>query len=166
MKKELILMAFIFFLFFNPHSYPQYKKNSLTLEVLGKSLIFCDISYSRYLSEKFQIGAGLGLQSIGKLSSIDGTSTNVDYSIPVYGAYAFGTKKHHVVSELGITLTGYTNFKKRSGLYGAGPFVSVGYELKGENYVFRVPLYLFYIGDNDFFPPVIPWFGLGLGRLF
>lgn len=146
--------------------YSQEKKNAVTLEVLGKSLFIFDVNYGRYLTEKLQVGVGLGLAGVNKITYVDGTATNFDFNIPIYGSYAFSTKRRHLVSEFGAIMGGSTNSKSGTIINGVAPFVSIGYEVKGENYVFRVPVYLFYAGDNDFFSTVIPWVGVSLGRLF
>lgn len=166
MKYLRIVLPFAFLMLISPKIYSQEKKNAVSLEVLGKSLLVFDVNYGRYLSEKFQLGVGLGLSGVNKVTYIDETVTNFDFGVPIFGSYAFSTKKHHVVSEFGILLYGAANSKAGVKMEEVAPFVSIGYEVKGENYVFRLPLYFFYVGENDFFPAVIPWVGVSVGSLF
>ncbi len=166
MKYFRIVLPFAFLMLISLKSFSQEKKNAVTLEVLGKSIFFFDVNYARYLTEKFQVGVGIGLADVAKLTYVDETVTRFDFRIPIYGSYAFSTKRRHLVSEFGITMGGYADSKIGTNLEGVVPFVSIGYEVKGENYVFRVPIYLMYAGENEFFSAVIPWVGVSLGRLF
>ena len=166
MKYLRVALSFAFLMLFSLKSFSQEKKNAVTLEVLGKSIFFFDINYGRYLTEKFQVGAGLGMAGVSKITFIDETVTRFDFRIPIYGSYAFSTKRHHLVSELGIIMGGYTDSITGVNIDGVVPFISLGYEVKGENYVFRVPVYLFYAGENELIGRVVPWVGVSLGRLF
>ena len=146
--------------------FSQYKKNAIISELAGKSFGYFDISYERYLSERFHFGGGIGLSGRDHLYYNGGMFTRTNFTIPLYGAYAFGQKKHHAISELGTTIRGYTGPNGSLNLDGQFLFISFGYEYKGEKFIFRAPVYLAYVGSNEFFPPVMPWFGLSFGRLF
>ncbi len=159
-------MSFAFLMLFSLKSFSQEKKNAVTLEVLGKSIFFFDINYGRYLTEKFQVGTGLGMAGVSKIAFTDGTVTRFDFRVPIYGSYAFSTKRRHLVSEFGIIMGGYTDSKVGTNIDGVVPFISLGYEVKGEHYIFRVPVYLFYAGENELIGRVVPWVGVSLGRLF
>jgi hypothetical protein len=163
-SKLINLFFFLFLICLNGLS--QYKKNAVVFEALGKSTYYFDISYERNLSERFHIGSGLGLSGINHLYNNGRYFRKMNFSIPIYGAYSFGQKKHRLISEMGMSIWGNTvndGFLNFSDLI---PFVSGGYEYKGEHYVFRVPVYFAYIGRNEFFPAIMPWIGVSFGRLF
>jgi hypothetical protein len=162
---KLILWTILFFVI-SLDSFCQFKKNAIVLDLAGKSFYYFDISYERYLSEKFHLGAGAGLAGISTLyKSPDEMIKEVNLRFPVYGAYALGKKKHHAVTELGITIDAIFS---SSGSYISGllPFISIGYEFKGEKIIIRVPVYLGYIGDNEWYPVVMPWAGFSIGVPF
>jgi hypothetical protein len=148
------------------NSFSQYKKNVLVLDLAGKSFFYFDISYERYLSEKFHLGAGAGLAGFSTLY-INSEESFKEYNIrfPLYGAYAFGKRKHHVISEFGLTLDCIFS-SPLSSVSSIWPFISIGYEFKGEKIIFRVPVYLGYIGENEWYPSVMPWAGVSIGVPF
>ena len=146
--------------------FAQDKKNAIVLETAGKSFGYFDISYERYISERFHLGGGIGMSGKSNLYYNGGMFTRRNITIPLYGAYAFGQKKHHFISEFGTSVRLFTGPNSTLNLDGQFLFVSFGYEYKGEKYIFRAPVYLTYVGSNEFFPPVMPWFGLSFGRLF
>jgi len=148
------------------NSYSQYKKNAVVLDLAGKSFYYFDITYERYLSEKFHLGAGAGLAGISTLyKNADEKATEFNIRFPVYGAYALGNKKHHVITELGLTIDSFI-CSFGSSISSLWPFISIGYEFKGDNMFIRIPVYLGYIGKNEFFPSVMPWAGLSIGVPF
>lgn len=162
--KLIVLTAICLVICLN--SYSQYKKNVVVLDLAGKSFYYFDISYERYLSEQFHLGAGAGLAGISSLY-INQNEIVKEFKIrfPIYGAYAFGKKKHHVLSEYGLTLDGsFSSY--RSLISDLWPFISLGYEFKGDNIIFRVPVYLAYIGENEWFPAIVPWVGFSIGVPF
>jgi hypothetical protein len=148
------------------NSFAQYKKNVVVLDLAGKSFYYFDISYERYLSEKFHFGAGVGLAGISTLYINPDEQFN-EYNIrfPIYGAYALGKKKHHVISELGMTIDGIFS-SSETYISSLWPFLSIGYEFKGDKIVIRIPVYLGYIGENEWYPKVMPWAGLSFGVPF
>jgi len=141
------------------------KKNAVVLEFGGKAFSYYDISYERYLGAKLHLGVGLGFEGASKAYSQKGLSTELDFRIPVYAAWSFGKKKSHVMTELGVTLEEqwHTGLSLITDLW---PFISGGYEYRGEKIIIRVPVYLVYVGPNAWFPPVLPWVGLSLGMPF
>jgi hypothetical protein len=148
------------------NSYSQYKKNAVVLDLAGKSVYYFDISYERYLSERFHLGAGAGLAGISTLyKDADEKATEFNIRFPVYGAYALGKKKHHAIAELGLTIDSFI-CSFGSSISSLWPFISIGYEFKGDNMFIRIPVYLGYIGKNEFFPSVMPWAGLSIGIPF
>jgi hypothetical protein len=162
---ELILVTVLVSLICQ-ESFSQYKKNAVVLDLAGKSFYYFDISYERYLSEKFHLGAGVGLAGISTLYiSQDEMSKEYNIRFPIYGAYTLGKKKHHAVSELGITIDAtFSSFGNY--VQGVFPFISIGYEFKGENIIIRVPFYLGYVGENEWYPSIMPWAGFSIGVPF
>jgi len=162
MKKLRIILRIIIFSLSSLNGFSQYEKNAVVLDLLGKSVYYFDISYERYLSEKFHLGTGIGLSEI---STWDDVGTINTYNFPLYAGFALGKKKHHAISELGIHFDWVTNFEGYNNfeLY---PFFSFGYEYKGDNILFRVPIYLFYTGEFVSAPPLVPWIGLSVGVPF
>jgi hypothetical protein len=147
-------------------SYCQYKKNALVLDLAGKSFSYFDISYERYLSEKFHLGAGAGLGGISTLyMNPDEMAKEYNIRFPIYAAYALGKKKHHALTELGMTIdVSFISFG--NSISSLIPFGSIGYEFKGEKIIIRVPVYLVYIGKNEWFPGIMPWAGFSIGVPF
>jgi hypothetical protein len=77
----------------------------VVLDLAGKSFFYFDISYERYLSEKFHLGAGAGLAGNSTLyMNPDEMIKEYNIRFPIYGAYKFGKRKHHAFSELGLTI--------------------------------------------------------------
>jgi hypothetical protein len=149
------------------HTYAQYKKNAVLGEVAGKSFSFFGVEYQRYLTQKFHVGSGIGIGSKDYLVYGDGTAyARYNFSIPLYVAYAYGIKKHHAISELGISIRGVTGSGKHTNINESFPFLSLGYEYKSDRFIFKVPVYLIYVGRNEFFPSVMPWLGISFGVLF
>jgi hypothetical protein len=148
------------------NSYSQYKKNAVVLDLAGKSFYYFDITYERYLSEKFHLGAGAGLAGISTLyKNSDEKAMEFNIRFPIYGAYALGKKKHHIISEFGLTIDAlFCSFG--SSISSLWPFISIGYEFKGDNMIIRIPVYLGYIGKNEWYPSVMPWAGLSIGVPF
>lgn len=162
---KIILLTILFSVICSD-SFCQFKKNALVLDLAGKTFSYFDISYERYLSEKFHLGAGVGLGDISTLY-INPDEMAKEYSIrfPVYGAYRLGKKKHHALTELGMTIDAtFSSFG--SSISSLIPFISIGYEFKGENIIIRVPVYLLYIGKNEWYPGIIPWAGFSVGVPF
>jgi hypothetical protein len=148
------------------NSFSQDKKNAVVLDLGGKTAYYYDISYERYLSEKFHLGAGAGLAGISTLYKYpDEKATQFNIRIPLYGAYALGKKKHHAITEFGLTIDGLF-CSLGSTVLNLWPFISIGYEFKGDNIIIRVPFYLGYVGKNEFFPFIMPWAGLSIGVPF
>lgn len=161
---KLIITVFVFSaLWLN--SFSQFRKNAVVLDIAGKAFSIYDISYERYLTEKLHFGVGIGLEAISKVYYTGGETTNLDFRFPLYGAYSFGKKKHHVITELGVTFE--EHFMTHAGINSdLWPFISCGYEFRGSRIIFRVPVYLTYVGQNAWWPSVLPWAGLSIGMPF
>ncbi|MCB0706611.1 MAG: hypothetical protein KDC34_14955 [Saprospiraceae bacterium] len=141
--------------------------NVVTLELLGKSLIIFDVSYSRKLTDHIQLGMGLGFQDRSTLTTISGDYKVTDLNVPIFGTYIFGQKKHHAISELGVRLSFTVSKFKESNYWNRPiPFVSFGYEFEGEHFVFRVPIYLAFVGKSELTSTFMPWAGLSFGYPF
>jgi len=165
-KTKKLIICTIIYLVGCLNGFSQYKKNALVLELAGKSFYYFDISYERYLSEKFHLGTGVGMANISTLEiSPDKRVTQFNIRFPVYGAFTMGKKKHHLISEFGLTFDTYF-ISFGSSVSSLWPFLSIGYELKGDNIIIRVPVYLGYIGNHGWFPRVMPWVGLSIGVPF
>jgi hypothetical protein len=148
----------------NCHS--QYKKNTVVLDLAGKSLYYFDISYERYLTEKLHFGAGAGLGNIYTgYKHPDEKHRDFELRFPVYGAYALGKKRHHAITELGVMIEDDFSTDWKS-LLRFWPFISIGYEFKGSNIIIRIPVYLGYVGPNLWWPAILPWAGLSIGVPF
>jgi hypothetical protein len=166
MKTKGLFLAIIFSLICL-NSFPQCKKNAIVAEFLGKSMYYFDISYERYLCEKLHLGAGFGMSGISTLYISSTESFNeLNFSVPVYGTYDFGKRKNHIISEFGLTFIGQTTYDGKALIINQFPFISIGYEWKWTNYLLRLPVYLGYVGSNEFFPAIMPWIGISFGRLF
>jgi hypothetical protein len=157
---------------------------TLNIEFLGKAPLFGSVSYEHNFNRNYGIGIGLGVGNIatGTITRVlddsqmtivteDGRYLDVAASVPVYLIAKQGKGKHRIVEQLGFTtlVTGYFN-KYPSGHVDKGteafglPFASIGYEYEGRRMVFRVPLYLGYLGKNSgIFPSFVPWGGVSLG---
>ena len=147
------------------NGFSQNKKNAVVLELAGKAFSYYDVSYERYLLEKFHLGIGVGMEGISKGYSQSGDHTDFDFRFPIYGAYTFGKKKHHVMTEIGVTFE--EHWHTGIGVYtDLWPFISGGYEYRGSKVIIRVPIYLVYVGPNEWWPSVLPWAGLSIGVPF
>jgi len=166
MRKRKLIPWFLLLSLICQNGFSQYKKNAVVLELLGKSFYYFDVTYERNFSDKIHIGTGIGLGGIYHLYYNGGDFHEVNFSIPIYGAYSFGQKKHRLITEMGMSVWGNTEHDSFVYFTDLIPFISAGYEYKGEHYVFRVPVYFAYIGRNEFFPSVMPWIGVSFGRLF
>jgi len=166
MRKSKLIPLFLLLSAICLSGFSQYKKNAVVFEVLGKSYYYFDISYERNVTERMHIGSGIGFAGIHHLYYSGGDFHEVNFSIPIYVAYSFGQKKHRLISEIGTSIWGNTTPHSFLSLSDVIPFISAGYEYKGEKYVFRVPVYFAYVGKNEFFSSVMPWIGVSFGRLF
>jgi len=163
-KTKFIIWVFVFSAVCL-NGFSQYKKNAVVLELAGKAFSFYDISYERYLSERLHLGAGVGLEGASKGYSLTGKHTDFDFRIPIYGGYTFGKKKHHIMTEIGVTFE--EHWHTGIGVYtDLWPFISGGYEFRGSRIFIRIPVYLTYVGPNEWWPAVLPWVGLSIGLPF
>jgi hypothetical protein len=151
MLRAIFVIWFIS-IFFCLSGLSQDRKNAFTLELLGKSFYYFDISYERYLIDAFHVGGGVGISDIEHLQNNGAKYNRYFYSIPFYCGYAFGPGKNHFISELGTTIIGETGPGESTNYSGRAPFISLGYEYKRDNFIFRAPVYLAYFGRNRFFP--------------
>lgn len=165
MGTRKFLIAVVFLSSWCLNGLTQDRKNAVVLELGGKSFYYFDISYERYLTPRFHLGAGVGLGGIYTMYNSVGNFKNYEIRLPVYGGYALGKKKHHAITEFGVMIeddyhtNGYSSFH-------LWPFISGGYEFKGDKIIIRVPVYLGYVGKNLWYPPILPWAGVSIGVPF
>lgn len=157
-----------------------FSKHSVNIELFGKGFWFGSASYEYNVKPNFILGAGLGYR--GYLSgqsnrSVDGISETGSYKdlylfIPVYAMYKLGKKKHHLVATVGnsfISLYYYNDYPSETMLNHQlimSPFAGLGYEFEPGRYFYRINIYAEYLGDNAWYPTVIPWLGFSFGRHF
>jgi hypothetical protein len=133
----------------------------------------CSRAEVRNFSEKFYAGTGVSIPFHEYSIADDYNYTNKwmplgswhIFNVPVYCGYSFGKKKHHINSELGIVLH-YGVQDKQLLFLTSRPFFSVGYEFKGEKFLFGIPVYMGLsekINGNRIF---MRWPGIRLGRKF
>ncbi len=154
----------------------------LNIELLGKSVVFLNATYEHNFNRNIGIGIGLSftMAQSGTITrevnyqtpdqyTEDGKYIDLAGTIPIYLITKQGKGKHRLIQQIGVT-TMISLFHNR---YPSGteihnetkviPFASIGYEYEGERVVFRLPIYIGYIGDEGFFPAVVPWVGVSLG---
>lgn len=157
-----------------------FSKHSLNFEVFGKGFWFASVSYEYKIKPKFLLGAGLGFKGYlhGQSNRLhNGVSETGDYTdvslfVPIYAMYKLGNKKHHLLMSAGnsfITLIYYNNYPSEKFTHTEllmSPFAGIGYEFEPGAYFYRVSFYAEYLGDNAWYPTIIPWLGLGVGKSF
>jgi hypothetical protein len=155
-------------------------KNLVQLEIGGKHGLWPfplpNISYERVLIDHLALGTGIAfgdyaMVNYGGVPEI--TERQTRWQIPVYLLGYYGNR-HRAIGLAGASLS--LTMVRRVDAYAQGersivfprpiPFCGVGYEYRGRKLVFRVPAYLVVIGDNAWFPPVVPWAGIGFGFAF
>ncbi len=155
-----------------------FSKHSFNIELFGKGFWFASASYEYNIKQNFVLGAGLGFKGYlhGQSNRMhDGVSETGDYKdlylyVPVYAMYKIGKKKHHILTTIGnsfISLFHYNNYPSETKLNHElilSPFAGIGYEYEPGTYFYRINVYAEYIGDNAWYPTVIPWLGFGFGR--
>ncbi len=181
MRKLKILFWCIALITICLNGFTQYKKNAVVLELAGKSPPV-SVCYQRFFSERFNIGAGIGMSMEG--SSLqkfgDFYRKRINFNAPVYFGYSFGQKKSRLSSASGITfclrwvdqslLSGKT---KKFELLDSAPFFSLGYEYRGEKYFFNIPVYLLRLKIEEWSEEFVgtrhimaPYIGVRIGRMF
>ena len=156
-----------------------YSKHSFNIELFGKGLWFESLSYEYNIKPKIAIGTGLGIHGFlrGKVIRSDnnnvseiGNYTETSFFIPTYIMYKVGKRKSHLLISAGssfFTFFYYNNFPSEKTLdydIYIAPFASLGYEYMPNKFFYRINIYAEYIGDNSWFPSVIPWLGFSFGR--
>ena len=149
------------------------RPNSITVELLGKSFITSDVTYERRLTDRLSAGAGLGISAISRVIFVyDGTTySTIDISVPVsfYGVVTLAGDRHRLIAPLGgVLFTEFAMHRYRRYITGNFvPFIGLGYELRGERFAFRVPVYLAYLGEwYELLPSFMPWAGISFGVMF
>ena len=147
--------------------------NSVHLELLGKSSITADISYERSITDRFALGAGFGINNITRVDFVyeDTVYQAVDISMPLnlYGIFTITGNRHRLIAPFGCILFTEFSLHRYSTYFTAtpAPFIGLGYELKGDRFTFRFPVYLTYLGpDTEILMEFMPWAGLSFGYSF
>jgi hypothetical protein len=154
----------------------------LHIEVGGKTLLIASLAYERLLGENEHLCAGFSLgfthlergdiirQTPGGANE-RGRFTNLVLGSSLYGLGTWG-HTHRLYLPLGLTAQFQANFNRYPSGHENGlkvlfaPFAGVGYAWHPGPWFFRVVGYGLYIGEkaSGFFPPLIPWAGLSVGR--
>lgn len=155
-------------------------KHSISIELLGRSLIFGSVNYEYTLNPKLSVGAGLGFAAFQKgditrnvvgMNEI-GKYFDTSTSQFVFANYFIGKKKHK-----GIITSGLTNFMSTSkNTYPTEKVRSIentfrwnaglGYQYSGRSMFFRITGYAINLPESDLFPKLVPWAGLSTGLRF
>jgi hypothetical protein len=135
------------------------------------------LSYEYDIKPNFTVGTGWGFMQIssGKYYTHNETRqgryfdlvlSNQNYAMHRF----FYQNKHRLITQYGITIQRRLEFVHFSdgGIQYADrpylvPFLSAGYEFKGDNIIFRIPVYIAWIGISDWLFPVMPWLGVSVG---
>lgn len=164
----------VIILFCTVHSYGQKGNSSLQLELFGKSLWFGALSYEYEFRDNLSLGLGYGFKGVqtGGYESLKGEGKYIDVitTTPFYIQYQFLNSRHHINSLAGFTIQNIFYYVH----YNSGkmqlnykphmiPFVGLAYEYEMDRFVFRVPVYLSWIGRSDWFYPLMPWAGVSFG---
>jgi hypothetical protein len=179
-KKTLIFL--IFTILFSSNNFSQ--THLYSVELLGKSPRIFDLTAEHYFSKSFSIGTGFGFTGYTRSSTtivknykqhdqyeIQGTSSEFMFSTPLYFYKSFGNGKNRFIAGCGVTFIFTINSlksvegKSRKFEKMIIPFISAGYEHRADNnMVYRLPLYLGYVGESGgFLPKFMPWLGASAG---
>jgi hypothetical protein len=152
--------------------------HSVSLELFGKYLYFGGISYEYHFTKHWSAGTGFGIMEpyttsfyndINDIKEVKG----LNHALPVYISGMLG-EKHVFIGSAGCTFLSDLQFIK-SGRKPTRlnyifdqcvPFISAGYEYSFRRFFLRIPGYLGYIGDNEFFPAFFPSLGVLCGVKF
>ncbi len=161
-------------------------KHSLNIELFGKGFYFGNLSYEYALKRNLVFGSGLGFQA-QHTNSYDAPDyknfKELYLTIPLYMVFkTHKNKSRHIVFTLGVTPlmsikhSGYNEYKKyfsqvkvntsRVRKVDIFPNFAIGYESNSDTFYFRISIYAQYIGENGWFPSVVPWLGITFGRHF
>jgi len=147
--------------------------NAVVVEVLGKSSITASVAYERHLGGRLSVGTGFGINNISRVDFVYGDETirATDVSMPVslYAVVSPIGTRHRLIVPFGVVA--FTEFSlhpyRRYITANFVPFVGMGYELHGERWSFRAPVYLAWLGEpSEMLPAIMPWAGFSLGRSF
>ena len=159
-------------------------KHSLNIELFGKGLYFGNLSYEYVLKRNLVFGSGLGFQAQHSNSYNLQNNKSVKelfLTVPLYMIFkTHKNKRHHIVFTLGVTPvisvkhSGYSTYKNfyhnhetsRVRIADTYPAFAIGYESNSYTFYFRISIYAQYIGENYWYPSVIPWLGITFGRHF
>jgi len=160
-------------------------KHSLNIELYGNHYSPINLRYEYTSKKSLALGAGLGfvalednLYTINYTGSPDDEtvwSKRIVITIPLYMTLkTHKNKRHHMLFTFAVTPVVSCIFKGYSkDIMGSRirksyiiPAFALGYEYNPGSFYFRFNIYAQYIGDNAISLPVLPWFGLSVGRYF
>ncbi len=166
------------FSIFTIHAQQEYR---LSLEAGGKAFLFGSLSVESYWEKpQIGIGAGLGFNSVENFDfmSLDSSInkmvnyrvTEVRIPLTAYVYKTFGKGKNRLIIPLGYSSLSEVGWRSSSEdtqwdfQFIPLPFAGAGWESRGERFIFRLPLYVLYLGEDPsgIFPSVFPWLGLGI----
>lgn len=162
--------------FFCNTSFASENRHAVHLELLGKSVYYGTLTYEFDVKPNFTVGTGWGFMNIysGKYFThnmregryFDLILTNQHYALHRF----FYKGRHRLIAQYGLTIQNSLNFVRFNdgGLQFSNhpflvPFAGTGYEFKSEKIYLRFPVYVAWIGVSDWFPALMPWFGLSVG---
>lgn len=152
---------------------------SAHLELGGRAFLFASANYEYRLLDRFALGAGFGAAAVqvGDITrDVAGTPETGRYlsvatSQTLFGQYFIGADRHQLLLTAG--LTNYLSTSRNT--YPTGteitreaqiqPHLGVGYQLSGEHWYGRLTAYGLWMPEpSGWFPRVLPWAGLSVGR--
>lgn len=151
-------------------------RHTVHLELMGKSVYFGTLTYEFDVRPNFSVGTGWGFMDVysGKYFThnmregryFELILTNQHYALHRF----FYRGRHRLITQYGFTIQNRLNFVQfnEGGLQFSNhpffvPFAGAGYEFRSEKLYVRVPLYVAWIGVSDWFPALMPWFGVSVG---
>lgn len=164
----------------NPNS-SKTRKESINLELAGKSPILASLCYEYAVKPQFSLGAGLG---VGLISNGEITRTNNGASETgkyldaatsqlLYANYFIGKSKHKLLITGGVThllassRNKYSSETERFFDSNFLPNVGLGYQLTGRRTLFRLTAYGLRLPEpSGWFPRNLPWGGISFGYRF
>lgn len=156
------------------------KKQSLHVELLGRSIIFASLNYEYSFSNNLSLGAGVGFGAFqsGDISrNVNGNRQEGRYfdantSQTLFANYFIGKTKNRFLLTGGLTnllMTSRNKYPKEvenslenSVHWNAG----FGYQVNKPKVFYRITAYAVDLPESDFLPTVAPWLGFAVGFRF
>jgi len=154
-------------------------KHSVNFEILGRTIIWSSVNYEYKILNNLSIGGGLGMNYLSKGDifrdnngiSEKGRYLEIGASQMIYGNYFLGKTKHKFFFTGGAT--NFLDINKRKypseTQYSAESQikwnVGIGYQYSAKTTYFRFTTYCIRMPDpSGWFPEVIPWAGISVGK--